>query len=140
MESVFVQPRDPLLPPPSRGDAAYAFALFGSCPAKAQAAMLTAVSLLLRTRPSYDVCVLLADACAAHTPLHERVRALGAQPMPLEPLRGVSCQGNKYRPALTIASRLNESESQGSGYFDATYTKLRIWDLVQYKAVRRRRA
>ena len=113
--------------------AAFVFTLSGACAPHHQASMLAAATLLLATKPVYEVVVMLMDACAEDQRLRERVSSLGVLPIVLPGKLNATCHGDSYRPDRAIARTTNANSS--IGYYHATYAKLQAWDLVQYKAL-----
>lgn len=111
-------------------DAAYALSLFGECAVAARLNVLAAAALVQKTQPIFPVVVLLGERCWESEGLVQQLRDLGAKPIPTKEIRGVKCTGRRYGPD----SRMLPANVTGS-YFDATYTILAAWNLVQYRAV-----
>jgi hypothetical protein len=95
--------------------------------------MLAAATLLLATKPVYDVVVMLMDACAGDARLQERASSLGVLPIVLPEQLNATCHGGSYQPGKSTARLASASSS--TGYYHATYAKLRAWDLVKYSAL-----
>ena len=109
------------------------FTLSGACAPQHQASMLAAASLLLATKPMYEVAVMLMDACVGDSRLQERASSLGALPIVLPGQLNATCHGDAYQPGTATARVASASSS--TGYYHATYAKLQAWDLVQYSAL-----
>ena len=116
--------------PATAGDAAYSFALFGACGASSELTLLTAVSLLLRTRPIFPVLSLLGETCWAKSALRRRLERLGAVPVLVPEIQDVRCAGRRFGPD---SKPLPTDQKQS--YFDATYSILSVWNLTAYRAV-----
>ena len=110
---------------PPGGRAAYVFALFGACDDLHRANLLAALGVLARTKPRHAVRVMLDGACRDDAALSRQIVARGAAPLPLAPAPSARCRGIKYAPGSL-------KHGKGAGYFDATYTKLRVWNLTAY--------
>ena len=110
---------------PPGGRAAYVFALFGACDDLHRANLLAALGVLARTKPRHAVRVMLDGACRDDAALSRQIVARGATPLPLAPAPSARCRGIKYAPGSL-------KHGKGAGYFDATYTKLRVWNLTAY--------
>lgn len=109
------------------------FTLSGACAPQHQASMLAAATLLLATKPVYDVVVMLMDACAGDARLQERASSLGVLPIVLPEQLNATCHGGSYQPGKSTARLASASSS--TGYYHATYAKLQAWDLVKYSAL-----
>ena len=111
------------------------FTLSGACAPQHQASMLAAATLLLATKPVYEVVVMLTDACAEDERLQERVSSLGVLPIVLTGQLNATCHGDSYQPGKKEATARIANASSSIGYYHATYAKLQAWDLVQYSAL-----
>ena len=114
----------------SLNDAAYALSLFGECEPPAQIQLLTALAVLMKTRPIFPVVAALGERCAASKSLVAALRSEGALPVAVPEVKGVKCNGRRYGPDSKVLAA-----NATSSYFDATYTILAAWNLTQYRAV-----